>query len=122
MRSAGFGRTARCAASAIPRADASCAPLRRTTRLIRRASPETVTTVTSSVTASPLQPMPLKSCSRNTASTAIAPVTAVAQRVNSGAAISGAAVKSGDPVKLGGVSTAKTTPRTISAPGSTRTT
>ncbi|MFJ7590856.1 hypothetical protein ACIQZO_26500 [Streptomyces sp. NPDC097617] len=51
-------------------------------------------------------------CSTNTASTARAPVRAVAGRLNSGAAISGAAVKKGDPVKLGGVGRSKTMPRT----------
>ncbi len=122
MRSAGFGSTARCAASAIPRAEASRSPLRRTMRLIRSASPATVSTVTSSVSASTFQLVPLRMWSTNTANTARPPVRAVAQRVNSGAAISGAAVKNGDPVKLGGVSTSKTIPRAISTPGSTRTT
>lgn len=59
MRSAGVGSTARCAASAIPRAEASCSVPRRTTMLISMASPETVRTVASSVRASTFQVVPL---------------------------------------------------------------
>lgn len=59
IRSAGVGSTARWAASAIPRAEASRSPLRRTTPLISRASPDTVSTVTSSVRASAFQLVPL---------------------------------------------------------------
>ncbi len=57
-RPAGFGSTARCAASAIPRAEARRSPLRRTTRLIRSASPATVTMVASSVSPCAVQPVP----------------------------------------------------------------
>ncbi len=122
MRSAGFGSTARCAASAIPRAEASRSPLRRTTRLISSASPATVTMVASSVSPWAVPEVPWWRCSRNTVSTARMPVRAVAHRVYSGAAISGAAEKDGDPVKLGGVSRSKARPAAISTPGSTRST
>lgn len=51
IRSSGLGSTARCAASATTRADARRSPLRRTIWLMKRASTETVNTVSNSVTA-----------------------------------------------------------------------
>ncbi|CAM5398578.1 hypothetical protein STANM309S_04745 [Streptomyces tanashiensis] len=59
IRSAGIGSTAFCAVSAMTRAEASRSPLRRTTRLMRRASAETVRTVMVSVRAATSSTVPL---------------------------------------------------------------
>jgi hypothetical protein len=87
----------------MTRAEASRSPLRCTTPLISSASTATVSTVNGSVFDETCDMVSLYRCSPSTAATVAMPVTRVVRQEKSGAAISGAAEKSGEAVNSGGV-------------------